>query len=94
MKAALFLDARNIWTFSEDSTRAGTKFKSDQFYKQLAVGAGLGLRFDFSVFLLRFDTAIPLRKPDQGWVTRDIDFRNSSWRKENIIFNIAIGYPF
>lgn len=94
IKGALFLDAGNIWTFREDSARVGSQFLADQFYKQLAVGAGIGLRFDFGFFLLRFDTAIPLRRPDSGWVVNDIDLRSAAWRKENIIFSIAIGYPF
>jgi hypothetical protein len=38
-----------------------------------------------------------LRKPwehDPRWVLKDINFRNPNWRRENIVFNIAIGYPF
>jgi outer membrane protein insertion porin family len=56
------------------------------------------LRFDFSFFVLRFDLAIPVRKPyldpSERWVIKDINFRDKDWRGENMLFNIAIGYPF
>ena len=97
-KGALFLDAGNIWLLEEDDHRPGGRFKRDQFLKELAVGTGVGFRFDFSFFVLRLDVATPLRKPflpeDQRWVIKDIDFSSSKWRQNNIIFNIAIGYPF
>jgi outer membrane protein insertion porin family len=91
---ALFLDAGNIWTIREDSARPGSQFKMNAFYKQLAVGTGIGLRLDFEVFLIRFDTGMVLRRPDVGWTVHTIDLNNTAWRKENVIFNIGIGYPF
>lgn len=104
-KTAAFIDAGNIWLLREetDSTdgkflRTGGKFEKDKFLKQLAVGTGLGVRLDFNFFLLRFDLAFPLRKPwlpdGERWVFNKIDFGSSNWRKENLILNIAIGYPF
>ncbi|HEY9049777.1 MAG TPA: BamA/TamA family outer membrane protein [Ohtaekwangia sp.] len=94
MKGALFVDAGNIWLLRNDSTRAGGQFHRDTFLKQLAVGTGAGLRFDFSFFILRLDVAFPLRRPNEGWVTKDIDLGSSRWRGNNLVFNIAIGYPF
>jgi outer membrane protein assembly factor BamA len=95
MKGALFVDAGNIWLMrADEENRPGGKFDENTFLKQLAVGTGAGLRFDFSFFVLRLDVAFPLRRPAQGWVTKDIDFGSSSWRGDNIVFNIAIGYPF
>jgi outer membrane protein insertion porin family len=109
-KGALFVDAGNIWLLKDDEetvatdegavldSRAGGKFKKDQFMKEFAVGTGIGFRFDFSFFVLRLDIAMPLRKPylpdGQRWVVKDIDFGSAVWRKDNLIFNIAIGYPF
>jgi hypothetical protein len=65
---------------------------------ELAVGAGAGLRFDFSFLILRTDLAFPIRKPylpeRQRLVLNQINFGNSSWRKENLVLNLAIGYPF
>ena len=99
VKGAVFLDAGNIWVLKKDTTdtRPGINFDSKTFLHQLAIGTGFGLRFDFSFFVLRLDTAFPLRKPweeEDPWVTDDIDFGSKTWRKENLIFNIAIGYPF
>jgi outer membrane protein insertion porin family len=97
MKGALFVDAGNIWLLNADPDRPGAEISKD-FIKQIAVGAGAGLRFDFSFLILRTDFAFPLRKPylpeGQRWVLDDIDFGSGSWRKENLILNIAIGYPF
>jgi outer membrane protein insertion porin family len=97
-KGAVFADAGNIWLFSQDSSRLGGKFKSSNFLSELAVDAGVGLRFDFNFFVLRFDTAFPLRIPSRArkerWVFDEIDFGSSEWRSDNLIFNIAIGYPF
>jgi outer membrane protein insertion porin family len=97
VKGALFVDAGNIWLLNADSNQPGAEISKD-FIKQIAVGAGAGLRFDFSFLILRTDFAFPLRKPylpeGQRWVIDDIDFGSGSWRKENLILNIAIGYPF
>jgi len=71
---------------------------SRNWYKELAIASGIGLRFDFTFILLRVDLGIPLRKPylpsGQRWVIKNIDFGSAAWRKENLILNIAIGYPF
>jgi outer membrane protein insertion porin family len=103
LKGALFVDAGNIWTFRYEKERPGGQISND-FLKQLAVGTGFGLRIDFSFFVFRFDTAFPLRKPwgNEGtqppgtpaWVIKDINFGSKTWRQENLIFNIAFGYPF
>jgi outer membrane protein insertion porin family len=97
MNGAVFVDAGNIWTRNEDPERPGSAFTS-QFLKQLAVNTGVGLRFDLSFIVLRFDLGFPIRKPylpgGPRWVIKDIDFGNSAWRRENLIFNLAIGYPF
>lgn len=98
LKGAFFADAGNIWLVNEDEQRPGGKFESNDFYKELAVGAGLGLRIDISFVVIRFDLAFPLRKPylPEGgrWVFDKISFGSGSWRRENILLNIAIGYPF
>jgi len=98
LKGAVFVDAGNIWLIRPDTTRMGGEFKRKEFLKQIAVGTGLGLRVDFSFFVLRLDVAFPLRKPylpeHERWVFREIDFGSSRWRSDNLVFNIAIGYPF
>lgn len=98
IKTALFVDAGNIWLMRNDDNRPGGKFSRDTFLDELAVGTGLGFRFDFNFFVLRFDLAFPLRKPwapeGERWVFDQIDFGSGRWRGDNIILNIAIGYPF
>lgn len=94
---AAFVDAGNIWLVNEDEERPGGKF-SKNWYKEIAMGAGLGVRFDFSILILRLDLAIPIRVPyyaeDERWRFDDIDLGDSQWRKDNLMLNIAIGYPF
>jgi hypothetical protein len=99
IKGALFVDAGNIWLWHNDPNRPGGAFNKKTFLNQLAVGTGFGLRFDFSFFVLRFDLGVPLRKPwlvspDSRWVIKDINLRDKDWRGQNLLFNIAIGYPF
>jgi outer membrane protein insertion porin family len=97
LHGAAFIDAGNIWLFNENTKKPGGKFNAD-FLKELAVGAGLGLRFDISFLVLRFDVAFPLRKPwlDPGnrWVISQVDVLSPSWRKQNLVYNLGIGYPF
>jgi outer membrane protein insertion porin family len=97
-KGALFVDAGNIWLWNDPNSDKKREFDSGSFLSELAVGTGLGLRFDFNFFVLRLDTAFPLRKPylerKDRWVMDDIDFGSSGWRGDNLVYNIAIGYPF
>ncbi len=97
LRGALFADAGNIFTIKTDSARPGSKFSS-VFFNQLAVGAGIGIRADIQFLVLRFDVAIPVRKAylpgGPAWVFNQINFSDKLWRRENIIYNIAIGYSF
>ncbi len=97
LNIAFFADAGNIWLVNDDIQRPGAKFSSD-FLSEIAVGAGFGLRLDFSILILRLDLAMPFRVPyyEKGdrWTFDKINFGNSSWRRDNLILNIAIGYPF
>lgn len=95
---ATFVDAGNVWSYSDIGTFGPEAKFSPNFLQQVAVGTGLGLRIDLSYFLVRFDLATPLRKPyktnGSEWVINQINFRDSAWRKQNLVFNIAVGYPF
>ncbi len=98
LKGAFFADTGNIWLVNEDPLRPGGKFDSRKFYKELAIGLGFGLRIDVDVAVLRFDWAFPIRKPwlpeGDRWTFDTFDILNSKWRKENLLWNISIGYPF
>jgi len=95
---ALFADAGNVWLRKEDPARPGSEFKAKNILSELAVGTGAGLRVDASIFVIRLDVAFPVRKPylpeGQRWVFDQVSFGSSAWRRENLIYNIGIGYPF
>lgn len=104
LQTAVFMDAGNIWEYRySESSRFGEEaaFTSD-FYKQIAVGGGVGLRLDFSYLVFRLDLAVPFRKPwytiDEDkttpWVFNEMNFGDKSWRKENLVLNIAVAFPF
>lgn len=99
LKGAVFTDAGNIWTLNNDPQRPGGQFHYNTFMKEIAVGSGVGLRFDANYFVLRFDLAFPLRTPyvnenGKHWVIDKIDFGSGYWRSDNLVLNIGIGYPF
>jgi len=104
---AIFVDAGNVWFFDETTTRAGGAFRFNNFFREIGVGTGLGLRFDFSFLVLRFDMGVkvydPARlslDPESGISTSPFVlnkaklFRPFGLDREPIIFNIGIGYPF
>ncbi|WP_185287100.1 BamA/TamA family outer membrane protein, partial [Chryseobacterium indologenes] len=97
INVAAFVDAGNVWLVNNSTDLPGGKFSKD-FLSEIAVGAGVGLRLDFSILVLRLDLAMPLRVPyyEKGnrWTFDRIKFGDSQWRKDNLVFNIAIGYPF
>ena len=91
LEGALFLDSGNIWSLNKDDDRPGSVFEWNRFYKEFALGAGLGLRMDFSFFVFRFDLGMKVRDPAQSEGSRWV-FMNSGYNRPQ--FNIAIGYPF
>jgi len=95
-KGAIFLDAANIWSLRSDTRPEGV-FKIDQFYKEIAIGTGVGLRLDFDFFVLRLDGSFALRRPTVDgfkWVIDEVDILDKGWRSDNVVWNLAIGYPF
>lgn len=96
IKAAIFADAGNIWNLKEREKVPGGMFRKDDFAGQIALGTGVGLRMDFTFFLLRLDLAFPLAVPSikSGGYFENIRPFESSWRKDNLVLNLAIGYPF
>jgi outer membrane translocation and assembly module TamA len=93
LNAALFVDFGNIWMMRADSltNRVGGQFKFNKFYKQFAYGAGAGLRYDFSFFIIRLDLAVPIQDP--GIVGSDKLFIKTA-KIRDIRPNIGINYPF
>ncbi|NJN25482.1 MAG: BamA/TamA family outer membrane protein [Cyclobacteriaceae bacterium] len=98
LKGSFFADCGNIWLVNADSLRPGGKFDVNRFYKDVAIGIGAGLRIDVEVVVLRLDWAFPIRKPwlpeGDRWTIDKINLVDRKWRKDNLIWNISIGYPF
>ncbi len=107
LNGAFFLDAGNIWTVRTDPSRPGGKFRLreeqlikddgsieilDPFYRQIALGTGFGLRFDFTYFIFRLDLGIKLRYPYQR---ANGQYWNppGSWFEDTNL-NFGLGFPF
>ena len=92
LQLALFADAGNIWTIRAYQNQPQGNFQWNRFYKEIALSSGLGLRWDFDYFVLRFDVGTKLHDPQvengHPWV---ITYQEP---KQLLAFNIAIGYPF
>ncbi|MTI31411.1 BamA/TamA family outer membrane protein, partial [Xanthovirga aplysinae] len=97
LEGAFFVDAGNIWMISEDN-REGSQFKFDKFYKQIAVGAGYGIRVDLSFLMLRFDIATKLIDPSGRFSWKDINIKKpfgiKVGQENQTLINFGIGYPF
>ncbi len=90
INSALFVDSGNIWNIFDDVENDNATFNNFSSLKDIAIGAGFGLRYDFSFFVLRFDV---------GFKAYDPSFRdNNRWFNEfnfhNAVYNIGINYPF
>ncbi|WP_165768227.1 translocation and assembly module lipoprotein TamL [Hymenobacter amundsenii] len=118
VKGAVFVDAGNIWLVNGDASRAtygsnglpdgqNGQFQLNTFMKQLAVGAGVGIRIDVQFFVIRLDAAVPIRYP---YANNDLEvrpnpdlpvppgtqlqFNKSPTGIKAYRLNIGIGYPF
>lgn len=90
-KGAVFLDAGNIWLLEEDEYRPGGKLKMSNFFKELALGTGVGLRFDMDMLVVRADLGIGIHAP---YDTGKSGYYNIPKFKDGLAFHLAIGYPF
>jgi outer membrane protein assembly factor BamA len=90
---AAFVDAGNIWTLRNYADQPGGEFKWNSFYQEIAVSYGLGLRFNFNYFILRFDVGMKAINP--GYETQDEHYAifhpNLS---RDLAFHFAVGLPF
>ena len=91
LKGALFLDAGNVWMLSDDSNRPGGKLVMKDFFNEIAVGTGLGLRFDMDMLVIRADVGYALHAP---YDTGKSGYFNMPSFKKSYAFHLAIGYPF
>lgn len=89
---AVFVDAGNIWNYHANQLLPNGEFHFDTFYNQIAMDAGIGLRMDLGLAVIRLDAAMPIRNPYP-------DVTGVYWRfKEMSIWDLRwsfnIGYPF
>lgn len=92
LEGALFVDAGNVWNINPKENRHGAKLNYN-FFNQIAVGTGAGLRLNANFFLLRFDLGIKMKDPSLPAGQRFVLF-NSDGGFRRSVFNVAIGYPF
>ncbi len=90
-EGALFVDAGNIWTIHEYPNQPGGMFKFNKFYNQLAASYGLGLRMDFTYFLLRFDLGLKAHNPAMN--QEEWPIIHPRWGRDTT-FHFSVGYPF
>lgn len=90
---AAFIDAGNIWTFRNYEEQPGGQFRFDEFYKQLAVAYGAGLRFNFGYFILRFDMGMKAVNPVYETSRQHYPIVNPKLSRD-FAFHFAVGMPF
>lgn len=91
LHGAVFLDAGNVWTLKNEPSRPGGQLRAKTFFKDLALGTGVGLRFDISMLVIRGDLGIGIHAP---YDTGKRGYYNMESFKKSLAFHLAIGYPF
>ena len=90
-KGAMFVDAGNVWLLKGDSQRPGGTLRSSSFFRDLALGTGVGLRLDIGMLVVRGDLGIGIHAP---YDTGKSGYYNMTSFKDSLAFHLAIGYPF
>lgn len=90
---ALFVDAGNIWTLRDYPEQPGGQFKFSEFFKQIAVAYGLGLRLNFSYFILRFDMGMKAINPAYETNHEHYAILHPDLSRD-FTFHFAVGMPF
>lgn len=88
---AVFLDAGNVWTLHDEYVGELSDFKLKNFFRDLAIGTGIGLRYDLGYFILRLDWGIGLHVP---YDTGRSGFYNVNKFADAQAFHLAVGLPF
>ena len=91
LHGAIFVDAGNVWLLQDDELRPGAKLTAANFLDDIALGTGVGLRFDMDVLVLRADLGIGIHAP---YETGRNGYYNMTSFKDSLAFHLAIGYPF
>lgn len=91
LNGATFIDAGNVWLLRNDEARPLATFSPSRLLNDLAVGTGVGLRYDLSFLILRLDLGVALHVP---YDTGKKGFYNIPRFKDGLGLHFAIGYPF
>lgn len=91
LNGAAFLDAGNVWLLRKDEARPNAEFSLNHFFDSIALGTGVGIRYDFSFLVLRLDWGIALHVP---YDTGKSGYYNIPRFKDGMGLHFAIGYPF
>ncbi len=106
INGAFFVDAGNVWRLPYSTGSSQGIFRFNSFIPQIAVGTGVGLRLDFSFFIIRFDGGIKVWDParryldsenklvDNRFLLPEFSFRRLSKGPNPLVVNFGIGYPF
>ena len=109
LEGAVFADAGNIWMLRDDPLRPNANFEFGRFYEEIALSLGVGIRFDFSFMIIRFDGAFKIKDPQlvsgERWLFQSKDVYENEWyynEAENkpgnygipFRLNFGINYPF
>lgn len=88
---ALFLDAGNVWSLHDDDVRDGATLKANNFFKEIALGTGIGIRYDLDFLILRLDWGIALHTP---YDTGKSGYFNTNRFADGQCLHLAVGMPF
>ena len=91
LNGALFLDAGNVWLMRKDEARPDAQFTFNKFFDNIALGTGLGIRYDLSFLVLRLDWGVALHVPYETGISKYYNIPNF---KDGMGIHFAIGYPF
>ena len=100
--SAIFADMGNIWNARDSDADPKAGFQLDRLYKDLAIGVGTGLRFDFNYFIVRIDYALKMKDPtrtiNNGWLDLTkiqwTEVKPNTMRVNNYAWQFGIGLPF
>lgn len=107
VNGTIFIDAGNVWRLPYSAANTQSTFRFDSFVPQIAVGTGVGLRLDFSFFLIRLDGGIKVWDParqyfseedgqfvDRRFILPKFSLRQLTKGPNPLVINFGIGYPF
>lgn len=103
--SALFADVGNVWNLHKNPDAPNSEFNFNRLGKDIAIGIGTGVRFDFNYFLIRVDMGFKLKDPvryeNNGWLSiNDFTWKNYEYTdkgaptRNNYAIQLGIGMPF